>query len=145
MAVKRAIRGVLAAVFAFALAAPAAQASLSVPFTTFNSAAGFEAAAGGSDNGTTLGEQGGGFRRWTPVGVAVDGSDPGSTAVQGGHTAALSPSRLQPWGIELGPEVAVANDGFQSVNANAGFSPPDLWAPFNSNTTRFSPVLTKRT
>jgi hypothetical protein len=127
----------VAVAVAFALAAPAAQAALSVPFNTYNSAAAFEAAARGSDNGTTPGEQGGGFRRWTPVGIAVNGSDPGATAIQGGHTAALSPSRLQPWGVELGPNVAVANDGFQSVNSSAGFSPPQLWAPFNSNTAEF--------
>jgi hypothetical protein len=125
----------------FALAAPAAQATLSVPPPTpFTSLPAFEAAAGGRDNGTTPGEQGSGFRHWTPVGIAVNGSDPGSTAIPGGHTAALSPSRLQPWGIGLGPEVAVANDGFQSVNANAGFSPPTLWAPFNSNTAEFRVV-----
>ncbi|HUA47817.1 MAG TPA: PKD domain-containing protein [Solirubrobacteraceae bacterium] len=124
----------------FGVSASAAHAQLSVPSQTFTSLAQFEAAAGGADNGTTVGEQGSGFRHWTPAGIAVDGSDPGSTAIPGGHSAALSPSRLQPWGIELGPEVAVANDGFQSVNPNAGFSPPDLWAPFNSNMTTFQVV-----
>jgi hypothetical protein len=138
--VKRAIRGLFAGLVVFAMAAPVAQASLSVPSTTFTSAAAFEAAARGADNGTTPGEQGSGFRRWTPVGIAVNGSDPGSTPIPGGHTAALSPSRLQPWGIELDRDVAVANDGFESVNANAGFSPPDLWAPFNSHTTEFQIV-----
>jgi hypothetical protein len=127
-------------VVALAALAPAASAQLSVPFDTYGSAAAFEAAAGGSDNGTTPGEQGGGFRHWTPAGIAVNGSDPGSTAIPGGHTAALSISRLQAWGIELGPQVAVANDGFQSVNANAGFSPPDEWAPFNSDEAPFQIV-----
>jgi hypothetical protein len=120
---------------ALAATAPAAGAVLTVPSQTFTSLAQFEAAAGGSDNGTTAGEQGSGFRHWTPAGIAVDGSDPGSTAIPGGHTAALSPSRLQPWGIELGPAVAVANDGFASVNSHAGFTPPDLWAPFSPTTT----------
>jgi len=68
-------------------------------------------------------------------GVYIDG-----TFGAGGHTAAVSSSRLQPWGLELGPAVAVANDGFKSVNSHAGFSPPNLWAPFNSNTTEFQIV-----
>lgn len=117
------------------VAAPAAQASLSVPSQTFTSLAAFEAAVGGSDNGTTPGERGSGLRHFTPAGIAVDGSDPGALAIPGGHTAALSHNRLAAWGIEPGPAVAVANDGFKSVNTNAGFSPPNLWAPFNSNTT----------
>jgi hypothetical protein len=138
VAVQRAIWGLVATlvVFCCALAAtaPAAHALLTVPSTPYTDLAQFEAAIGGADNGTTPGELGSGLRHWTPAGIAVNGSDPGSTAIPGGHTAALSSSRLQPWGIELGPDVAVANDGFESVNSNAGFSPPDLWAPFNSNT-----------
>ena len=126
---------------ALGLSAPAAQASLSVASTTYTNLTAFEAAVGGADNGTTAGEQGSGFRHWIPAGIAVNGSDPGSTAIPGGHTAALSPSRLEPWGLELGSAVAVANDGFQSVNSNAGFSPPDVWAPFNSNTTTFETVV----
>lgn len=122
------------------VSAPAAHATLTVPSQTFTTLAQFEAAAGGADNGTSAGEQGGGFRHWTPAGVAVNGSDPGSTVIPGGHTAALAPSRLQPWGIELGPDFAVANDGFASVNSQAGFSPPDLWAPFNSFSTTFEIV-----
>ena len=119
---------------ALGVSAPAAHASLTVPFNTFPSLPAFEAAAGGADNATTPGEQSGGFRHFSPTGIAVDGSDPGSTVIPGGHTAALSRNRLQPWGIGLGPEVAVANDEFKSVNSHAGFSPPNLWAPFNSNT-----------
>ena len=98
--------------------------------------ASFEAAAGGGDNGTALGEQSSGFRHVNWDGSRVDGSDPGSTVIEsGGSVVALSRSRLQPWGIELGPEVAVANDGFESVNSHAAFTPftaPNLWAPFNS-------------
>lgn len=138
MGVRRAIRGLVALVAVLGASASAAHASLTVPSSTFSGPAGlaeFEAALGGADNGTAAGEQGSGFRHWTPAGIAVDGSDPGSTAIPGGHTAALSPTRLQPWGLELGPAVAVANDGFKSVNAHAGFTPPDLWAPFNSNAT----------
>jgi hypothetical protein len=137
VAVQRAIWGLLAAVAVLGASASVARASLTVPSTTFTGSGGlvqFEASVGGVDNGTAAGEQSNGFRHWTPAGIAVNGSDPGSTAIPGGHTAALSASRLQPWGIELGPDVAVANDGFESVNANAGFSPADLWAPFNSNT-----------
>jgi hypothetical protein len=146
--VRRAIRGLAASAAALGCAlaatAPAAQATLTVPSTAYTGSgalAQFEAAVGGADNGTGAGEQGSGFRHWTPAGIAVDGSDPGSTAIPGGHTAALSPSRLQPWGIELGPDVAVANDGFESVNSHAGFSPADLWAPFNSNTTTLQVVV----
>ncbi|HTX12493.1 MAG TPA: hypothetical protein VME22_27995 [Solirubrobacteraceae bacterium] len=129
--------------FGCALAAnpPAAQASVTVPSQTYTSLAAFEAAVGGADNGTNPGEQGSGFRHFTPAGIAVNGSDPGSTAIPGGHTAALAPSRLQPWGIELGPDVAVANDGFASVNPNVDFSQTDLWAPFNSNSTTFQVVV----
>jgi hypothetical protein len=111
-----------------------------VPYSTFTSLPAFEAAAGGADNGTASGEQGSGVRHWSPAGIAVNGSDPGSAAIPGGHTAALSLSRLRPWGIELGPEVAVADDGFKSVNSDAGFNPPGLWAPFNSNTTTLQVV-----
>jgi len=136
-----AFRGFLVVFAVLGATAPAAHASLSVPPpTVFTNAAAFEAAAGGTDNGTKPGEQGSGFRHFTPGAIAVDGSDPGSTAIPGGHTAAVAPSRLQPWGLELGPAVAVANDGFSSVNSNAGFSPPNLWAPFNSNTTQFQIV-----
>ena len=136
----RAFRGLVAVFVVLGVIAPAAHASLSVPSISFTSATAFEAAAGGTDNHTTPGEQGGGFRHFSPGEIAVDGSDPGSTAIPGGHTVAVSPSRLQPWGLELGPAVAVANDGFRSVNANAGFSPPNLWAPFNSNATQFQIV-----
>jgi len=119
---------------AFCALAPVARASLSVPSTPYNSLPAFEAAAQGADNGTTPGEQSSGFRHFVPSVIAVDGSDPGSAVIPGGHTAALSGSRLQPWGLGIGPTLAVANDGFKSVNSQAGFSPPNLWAPFNSNT-----------
>jgi hypothetical protein len=148
MAMGRAFWGLVAVLAALGVAAPAARAALTVPFSTFSGAnastapamAAFDAAAGGGDNATTPGEQGSGFRHFIPAGIAVDGSDPGSTAIPGGHTAALSRTRLQPWGIRLGPAVAVANDGFKSVNSHAGFSPPDLWAPFNSNMTELEIV-----
>ena len=126
--------------------APAAHASLSVPDagrgTAFTSLAGFTAAAGGADNGTAVGEQGSGYRRVTWVGVAADGSDPGSTVIARGHVAALSRSRLQPWGLALASDVAVASDGFTSVNPSAsGLSgTPISWAPFNANTAELEVV-----
>ena len=126
---------------ALAATAPAANASLSVPTggspVPYATLAGFETAAGGGDNGTAVGEQAGGFRHITWDGLAVDGSDPGSTVIEPGHVAAVPRSGLQPWGIELGPEIAVANDGFFSANPEVDFtpfSPPNAWAPFNSNT-----------
>ena len=73
----------------------------------------------------------------------ADGSDPGSTVITPRHVVALSRSRAQPWGLELGPTVAVANDGFASVNSNAGFAPfsaPNEWALFNSNMTELQIV-----
>jgi hypothetical protein len=133
--VRRGIRGLVAVLTVLGVSAPAAQASLTVPSTTYTNLTAFENAAGGGDNGTTAGEQGSGFRHWSPAGIAVNGSDPGSTAIPGGHTAALAFTRLEPWGLELGPDVAVADDGFESVNQNAGFSPRDLWAPYNAYTT----------
>jgi hypothetical protein len=129
----------VAAAVALGCAAPAAHASLGVPTggppTTYPSLTAFEAAIHGADNGTTAGEQGFGFRHVNWDAVAVNGSDPGSTAIPGGHTAAVSRSRLQPWGLELGPEIAVSDDGFHSVNSNANFtafSAPNVWGPFNS-------------
>jgi hypothetical protein len=155
----RAIWGFLAALVTFgcscALDAPPAAASLSVPTggppVTFGGSgasgtatalSAFESAAGGGDNGTTAGEQRGGFRHLTWDGVAVDGSDPGSTVIVPGQVAALARSRLEPWGIELGPDVAVANDRFVSVNPNATglFSAPTVWAPFNSDTAELQVV-----
>jgi hypothetical protein len=127
--------------------APVAHASLSVPTggppTTFSSLTSFEAAAGGADNGTTSGEQGSGYRHAGWDGLAANGSDPGSTVIEPGHVVAVSPTALEPWGIEVGPEVAVANDGFRSVNSNAlftPFSPPNVWGPFNSTTAEFDVV-----
>ena len=119
------------------VSAPAAHASLSVPSTMYTNLAAFEAAAGGADNGMTAGERGSGFRHFTPNVIAVDGSDHGTTAIPGGHTAVLASTRLEPWGIQLAPNVAVANDGFKSVNSNAAaaFSSTSLWAPFNSYAT----------
>jgi hypothetical protein len=68
----------------------------------------------------------------------LDGSDPGSTTITPGHVVSIAPTRLQPWGISLGRGVAVANDGFASVNpSGAGrfpaYSAPNVFAPFNSN------------
>jgi hypothetical protein len=158
----------VASVFAFVALAPAAEATLSVPAGTpvpftGSSATGtsvpsaiaqFEAAAGGADNLTGAGEQGSGYRHINWDAVTLDGSDPGSTVIESGRVVSLSPERLQPWGLELGSAgpgedpleasaVAVAGDGFNSVNANAHFTPfsaPNVWAPFNSNTAEFDVV-----
>jgi hypothetical protein len=132
---------------AFGLAAPSADASLSVPTggppVTFASLAAFEAAAGGADNGTAVGEQGGGFRHATWDDIKLDGSEPGSTVIKPGHVLAPASNRLQPWGFVLGQGIAVANDGFQSVNLgaqNTHFSAPNVWATFNSPMAAFEVV-----
>ena len=145
----------VASVSACAALAPAADASLGVPTggppTTFTGSgastasamASFEAAAGGADNGTASGEQGSGYRHVTWDQIAVDGSDPGSTTIEPGHVVVPARSRLAPWGLELGPEIAVANDGFRSVGSTViftPFSPPNLWGPFNTNAADFGVV-----
>lgn len=151
----RATRGLLAVLIAvgcaFGAGATVAHASLTVPTggppVSFSGSstsgtsvpvalADFEAAAGGADNGTVAGEQGGGFRHVTWDGIAVDGTDPGSKVLSSGDVVAVARDRLQPSGLALGPEIAVANDGFTSVNHNVSFAPftrPNVWAPFNSN------------
>jgi hypothetical protein len=147
----RALATLIVLVAGLGASATVAEASITVPAgtpATFTGAgasaasalASFEGAAGGADNGTATGEQGSGFRHITWDGIALDGSDPGSTVIKSGHVVALAPGRLQPWGVELGAQVAVAGDGFQSVNAGVAgrftpFSAPDIWAPFNSDTT----------
>jgi hypothetical protein len=140
---------------AFGVAAPAAHASLSVPTggppamvrgadaSTAQALSSFEAEVGGADNGTSAGEQVNGFRHITWDGLAVDGSDPGSRMIESGHVAAPSRARLEPWGIQLGPEIAVANDGFSSANPGVSFTPfsrPNVWAPYNSNTAELQVV-----
>lgn len=136
--------------------APAANATLGVPTggppTTFkgtgttggaDALAAFESAVGGQDNGTTPGEQSNGFRHLNWDGLAVDGSDPTSRTIEAGHVVGLGSGRLEPWGIDQGPDVAVANDGFNSANGSVNFTPfsqPNVWAPFNSNTAQFEIV-----
>ncbi len=146
----------LAVACAFGALAPAANASLSVPAgtpATFtgSSASGasvpsalaaFEAAAGGADNGAVAGEQGTGFRHANWDVVALDGSDPGSTTIESDQVIVPANSRLQPWGLELGPDIAVSGDGFRSVSS-AHFSPfsaPNIWGPFNSDVAEFDVV-----
>jgi hypothetical protein len=111
------------------------------------SLAAFEAAIGGTNNGSTPAEQSGGFRRITWDGIAFDGSDPGSTVISPGHVVALSRTRVQSAGIVLTGPTAVANDGFTSVNPNVtsplrfpAFSAPDIVAPFNGNPLALSVV-----
>ncbi len=129
----------------------AAQASLSVPTggpaTTYTGAGtagvasaigAFERAAGGGDNGQANGEQGSGFRHvsWDQYGLSPASGSP--TPITS-HARATTGTDLEPWGVELAGQIAVADDGFTSVNSNAGglftpFSSPDVWAPFNSDT-----------
>jgi len=138
----------LAVTFACCALAPAAYASLGVPtsgsmtFTgsgasTASAMASFETAAGGTDNGTTTGEQSSGYRHATWDQIALDGSDPGATKIESGHVIVPARNRLQPWGLELGPDIAVANDGFHSVGSSVQFTPfsaPNVWGPFDSTT-----------
>ena len=135
MGVRRAIRGLVVLALALGYAAPAARASLGVPTggpaIPYTSLSAFEAAAGGN------------FRHSDWDTLAVDGSDPGSTAIEAGHVATVARDRLEPWGIELGPQIAVSNDGFHSANSQVSFtpfSPPNVWAPFNSNTAELDVV-----
>ena len=151
----RAIWGLLAVLAALGVCAPAAQATLSVPMggspATFRGSgasaatalASFEAAIGGRDNGTTAGEQSNGFRHLTWDTLAVDGSDPTSRTIESGHVVGLGDGRLEPWGIDQGPSIAVANDGFASANPSTTFtpfSPPNVWAPYNTNTAELDVV-----
>jgi hypothetical protein len=136
--------------------ASAANAALSVPVGTQTTVMGsstsgisvpsaiaaFEAAIGGTDNGTTASEQAGGFRHATWDQIPVNGSDPGSTTIVSGQVIAPARSRLQPWGLELGPDIAVSGNGFQSVSSTqfSPFSAPNVWGPFNSNATELDVV-----
>jgi PKD domain len=152
--------GFLVVAVAVALAcgalAPAAYASLgvpttgSVPFTapsasypTVSSAmSAFEAGAGGGDNGTAAGEQGSGYRHATWDQIALDGTDPGSTTIESGHVIVPARSRLESWGLALGPQIAVSGDGFHSVNSTpfTPFSPPNAWGAFNGTTAELDVV-----
>lgn len=142
----------VAVVCACGALAPAANATLGVPtggspvmFTgsgtsgTSAAIASFEAAAGGGDNGTIAGEQPGGFRHATWDQIALNGSDPGSTTVDPGHVIVPARNRLQPSGLDLGPEIAVSGDGFHSVSSAqfTPFSPANVWGPFNTDTAEF--------
>ena len=153
---RRGIWGLVAVLAALGVSAPAAQASLSVPGATAlppvtgtgasgaaNALASFETDIGGPDNGTTAGEHGNGFRHLSWDTLAVDGSDPTSRTIESGHVVGLGSGRLEPWGIEQGAGVAVANDGFKSANGSIGFTPftlQNVWAPYNSNTVEFDVV-----
>lgn len=102
----------------------------------------FLAAAGAVNNGETNGEQGSGYRYLNWDGSLQSPQSPYGTPINA-HTRAASPTELEPWGLELASPVAVADDGFVSVNPHATFIPftsPDMWAPFNSNTAEFDVV-----
>jgi hypothetical protein len=143
----------LAVASACAALAPSAYASLGVPtsgsmtFTgsgpsTASAMAAFEAAAGGADNGMTAGEQSGGYRHATWDQIALDGTDPGAATIESGHLIAPAPTRLEPWGLALGSEIAVSNNGFQSVNSSTftPFSPANTWGAFNGDTAELDVV-----
>ena len=144
----------VAVVCACGALAPAAYASLGVPtggsmtFTgsgasTASAMAAFEAAAGGADNGTAAGEQGGGYRHATWDQIVLNGTDPGSTTIESGSVIAPEPTRLEPWGLALGPGIAVSDNGFQFVNANTftPFSPANVWGTFNTNVANLQVVV----
>jgi hypothetical protein len=76
----------------------------------------FEATIGGANNGTNPVSQPSGYRDVNWGAVALDGSDPGSRTIVPGKVVAIAQSRLQPQGLELGRSIAVAGDGFASVN-----------------------------
>lgn len=106
--------------------------------STANAVASFEGSIGGIDHGTTTGEQSGGYRHITWDAVTLDGSDPGSRIITPNHVVAIATNRAQPWGLQLSRSLAVANDGFASVNTGLGgrltpYSAPNIAAPFNSN------------
>lgn len=117
--------------------------SPSASFPSVSSAiAAFERTAGGGDNGTIAGEQTSGFRHVTWDQIALDASDPGSTTIDSGHVIVPARNRLQPSGLELGPEIAVSGDGFHSVSSEqfTPFSPANVWGPFNTDTAEFDIV-----
>jgi hypothetical protein len=97
----------------------------------------YETAIGGTNNGTKPGDQGGGFRHLNWDTVKVDGSEPGSVVITP-HVVEVPATRMSAYGIEFEAALAVANDGFVSVNPNAtglfpAFSAPNVAAPFNTN------------
>jgi hypothetical protein len=100
----------------------------------------FETAIGGTDNHAAVGEQGGGFRKVNWDEVKLDGSDSGgaTTTIAASHVVAIADDRFASRGIDLRAPIAVAGDGFLSVNSFVSgrfpaFSAPNIAAPFNGN------------
>jgi hypothetical protein len=105
-----------------------------------SSMASFEAAIGGTNNGTKPGDQSGGFRHINWDGIALNGSAPGSTVISPGHVVAVAPTAVQSAGVVLPGPAAVAGDGFVSVNPTVAsplrfpaFSAPNVLASFNDS------------
>jgi hypothetical protein len=103
-----------------------------------NAMVAFQSAIGGIDNGTTAGEQVGGFRQISWDDVKLDGTDSGSAVITPGHVVAVPFNRMSGRGVTFGAPLAVANDSFASVNPHAAglfhaFSAPNIAAPFNGN------------
>lgn len=101
--------------------------------------AAFKAAIGGVNNGTVPSQQPSGLRSLTWDGIGISSPDPAVATPINAHTAALTASAVQPFGLELASPVAVANDGFASVNPEtfgrlAAFTAPNDAAAIGGNT-----------
>ncbi len=102
----------------------------------------FEQAIGGPNNGTGP-PQVAGYRDIAWGSIALNGTDPGSRTIVPGVDVSIATTRLQDQGIELGRSVAVAGDGFASVNPTVDFvSPtgPNVWGLFNTKLINMSIV-----
>jgi hypothetical protein len=127
--------------------APLSAAPVAAPSTFEGAGAGtafglsvFEAAIGGADNHAAVGEQAGGFRKVNWDEVKLDGSDFGgaTTTIAANHVVAIPDDRYASRGIDLRAPIAVANDGFVSVNPFVSgrfpaFSAANIAAPFSGN------------
>jgi hypothetical protein len=103
--------------------------------------AAFEAGIGGRNNSAAVGEQPAGFRTVNWDEVKLDGTDFGgaTTTIAPNHVVAIPDERFASRGIDLRAPIAVAGDGFLSVNAGVpgrfpAFSAQNVAAPFSSNT-----------
>jgi hypothetical protein len=101
----------------------------------------FEAGIGGANDNAAVGEQTSGFRTVNWDEVKLDGSDFGgaTTTIDANHVVAIPDDRFASRGIDLRAPIAVANDGFLSVNPGVSgrfpaFSAANIVAPFSSNT-----------
>jgi hypothetical protein len=112
---------------------------------TGNAMAAFEAGIGGTNHNATLGEQAGGFRTVNWDEVKLDGSDPGTKTIFPNHVVTIPDDRYATRGIDLRAPIAVAGDGFLSVNPFVSglfpaFSARNVVAPFSGNTLKLDVV-----